>query len=400
MNISSLFHHTIIFNVENLCQLYILHPFHSISMDVIDYKTFSPTQYFAIINQLLDIVSYIHQNNIIHGNIRISNIQLSDNSETVYLIDNFVSKECKRSNDISFDSPEVVKGYEISYKSDIWSIGCIIFYLFNGFLPFLNPQSILECSYIIPFNNTNNKIITMVCGGIFTIDIHKRISLTELITIVNSNYNHLDYNIKRNKKLIIDNNYYMSAFMNRIILPNFNVLDFVSSSIKIVIKIIEEYKDNANNKMPFSVLFDLLLNSDDEILLYNVRQVLPIRINDNTFDSLFILKSTIHNGLNFYHSIKNYQEIEYLERILSDKSVNISLDRIELIVLRDNYIGNYGAKILSKNLFYFPNLIDLKLENIGIDYHGLRYLCNSFSSISNLISLSLQSIFLFNIMFI
>lgn len=115
-------------------------------------------------------------------------------------------------------------------------------------------------------------------------------------------------------------------------------------------------------------------------------------MNDNTYDTLFILKSAIHNGLNFYQSKIGYRQVEYIERILSDKSVNISVDKIETIVFRDNYIGNYGVRVFSNNLFNFPNLNDLKLEGVGMDYHGLKYLSKNFSSIHNLKILSLQGI--------
>lgn len=100
-----------------------------------------PINYFRengiehILRAIQECVKVFHSNGLIFGNLKPSNILINDDS-TVVLSDyfsNILTKNCKnRDNDLIYMSPEMLKSEELSEKSDIYSIGCIIYYLLSG----------------------------------------------------------------------------------------------------------------------------------------------------------------------------------------------------------------------------------------------------------------------------
>lgn len=85
--------------------------------------------------QLALALKYIHQRNIIHRDLKTRNIFLKHNR--IKLGDFGVSRIMKSSNEYAktftgtpyYMSPEVLKQEEYSFKSDIWSLGCIFYEL-------------------------------------------------------------------------------------------------------------------------------------------------------------------------------------------------------------------------------------------------------------------------------
>ena len=97
---------------------------------------------------LLDLnksLKIMKEKEIIHGNIKLSNILISLNQfnqlsfnlciyDSIQFINQLDSKSILNQNTILSKSPEFLKGENISNKSDIWSLGIIIYYmLFNKF---------------------------------------------------------------------------------------------------------------------------------------------------------------------------------------------------------------------------------------------------------------------------
>ena len=82
---------------------------------------------------------------IIHGNIKLSNILITLNQanqisfnlniyDSIQFINKLDSMPITKQNPILSKCPEILKGENISNKSDIWSLGIIIYYmLFNKF---------------------------------------------------------------------------------------------------------------------------------------------------------------------------------------------------------------------------------------------------------------------------
>jgi serine/threonine protein kinase len=97
---------------------------------------------------LLDLnksLKIMKEKEIIHGNIKLSNILISLNQfnqlsfnlciyDSIQFINQLDSKSISNQKPILSKSPEFLKGEDISNKSDVWSLGIIIYYmLFNKF---------------------------------------------------------------------------------------------------------------------------------------------------------------------------------------------------------------------------------------------------------------------------
>ncbi len=97
-----------------------------------------------IILQLIEVVIYLHQNKVIHCDLKPENFLLAD-EKTVKLIDFSYSKagfisQLKKNRDIkgtpSFISPEQIKKEKTGEESDIYSLGATIYYILTGHPPY------------------------------------------------------------------------------------------------------------------------------------------------------------------------------------------------------------------------------------------------------------------------
>jgi serine/threonine protein kinase len=101
--------------------------------------------------QILSGVSYAHKKSIIHRDIKPSNIILKYDGEpkildfgiAKILVNNpYVGKENARLGTIMYMSPEQVRGIEIDFRSDIYSLGVTLFEMLTGKCPYdINKES-------------------------------------------------------------------------------------------------------------------------------------------------------------------------------------------------------------------------------------------------------------------
>jgi len=121
-------------------------------------------QYYVY--QILKGLEYIHQNNIIHGNLTLKNIllnhslkiKISNFSEALKFqtLNECVSSELTETTPY-YTAPELlIKWLPFTQKVDFWTIGIIIFYLLIGWPPFEGKtvketyESIYKLNYTFP----------------------------------------------------------------------------------------------------------------------------------------------------------------------------------------------------------------------------------------------------------
>ncbi|ARF10989.1 serine/threonine protein kinase [Hokovirus HKV1] len=129
-----------------------------------NYDKFTLINKLKIINQLLNIIKYLHDSNIVHRDIKLENIMLNENTFDVKLIDfNFATVTTnilltKYCGSMLYAAPEIIDHLPYLGKpSDIWSLGVIIYMLFKG-KPLFGDDSKTHASLIcnkIPIDYTN-----------------------------------------------------------------------------------------------------------------------------------------------------------------------------------------------------------------------------------------------------
>jgi len=173
-----------------------------------DFKVtdFTTEQKYHIIYQLACCLEFIHSRKFIHRDLKPENIML-DKDGYIYLIDfsiakvltnaeytltrtkgtlNYLAPECLEPSEMSEDKEIISK---VTAKVDVWSFGCIVSWLFSGFIPWSDKyndspaiiQQILLHKYpfSIPKNITDNNIAKIIQMAT-EVDANKRASMTEI----------------------------------------------------------------------------------------------------------------------------------------------------------------------------------------------------------------------------
>ncbi|XP_033342268.1 serine/threonine-protein kinase polo [Megalopta genalis] len=136
------------------------------------------TRYYM--KQILDGVNYLHQNKIIHRDLKLGNLFLSDDLQVKigdFGLATRLEHEGERKKTVcgtpNYIAPEILTKSGHSYEVDIWSIGCIMYTLLVGKPPFETSSlretyaRIKQVQYKIPshINSTAMVMITNMLQG-------------------------------------------------------------------------------------------------------------------------------------------------------------------------------------------------------------------------------------------
>ena len=201
--------------------LYIITPIYNCDLQHFIYQRqknnnpFNEDEIWNYIIQLIIGLKYLHKNNIIHRDIKSSNIFIDNNTNKLVIGDFGVSKVLLNTLFANtmvgtpfYMSPEIFKSTDYTNKVDVWSIGCIIVELMTFYPPFYG-KTLKELNYnIFKLNfykdikkyNYSKYLIDFVYK-ILTINPLKRPSIDQLfnIPIIKNKLEHFYYNYYNNK---------------------------------------------------------------------------------------------------------------------------------------------------------------------------------------------------------
>ena len=175
------------------------------TLDQFKITDFTTEQKYNMIYQLTSCLEYIHNKKFIHRDLKPENIML-DNQGKIHLLDfsiakvitnaeftltrakgtlNYLAPECLELSEISEDQQIISK---ITSKVDVWAFGCIVSWLFSGYVPWsdkykdLPPiiQQILmkKLPFSIP-KNIDDKNIIKIIEMSTEVDVDKRKNMKE-----------------------------------------------------------------------------------------------------------------------------------------------------------------------------------------------------------------------------
>jgi calcium/calmodulin-dependent protein kinase I len=118
---------------------------------LVERGAYSEAQASEIMREIVDAVSYLHQQGIVHCDLKPENLLLAtkaSDTSNMRLVDfgsafradsgKLVSK--KGTGTIAYSAPEVISGRPCGYKADVWALGVLMYILLSGTSPSLPPS--------------------------------------------------------------------------------------------------------------------------------------------------------------------------------------------------------------------------------------------------------------------
>lgn len=177
---------------------------------------FSSASILCYFCDILMGLEYLHIRHVFHRDLKPANL-LIDRSDHIKIADfgiSLIHTPHKAGSNgfgtVLYSAPEILRGEKFDYKSDIWSLGCVLYEMCMGHSPFSQAHDMpglvnlikgltsqkLNCSFI---RNKYGPVWAKLCEKMITPSLQQRISLTDILCmdpmLTLSYYNkYFDYN--------------------------------------------------------------------------------------------------------------------------------------------------------------------------------------------------------------
>ena len=349
---------------------------------IIGDKYFSEEKIMQYFYQICRGLQYIHSKNIIHRDIKSQNIFLMKNGK-IKIGDFGIAKALTNTKNNAttiigtpyYFSPEIINGEPYNYKTDIWSLGVVLYEMCCLKLPF-ESNNIAQLSIKImkgkydPIPNRYSKNMANLIKNMLNIDQKLRPNINEVMqSPLLKNYHNNKYanksskNLSSNKKPII--NSYKSQYNFKI---NEQLLEQKQNERKSLVNKNSNYKEKSCSPMIFknkSCIENLSLNNQK---------------NNKQSDSLFELPKASNKNKtkksNIFKRISTQNEMLPKVNLNDDNDSNKKNNvNFSVNIVNNIYINNNIAK--NMNFFERPKDNLIKENQKGINMHSFNKNLNS-----------------------
>ena len=328
------------------------------------YQNYSERQLCVLFYQVFSGLCYLHENNIIHRDIKLENIMISDIEKDIITKEEYfwlkiidfgtakIFQKNKKEKTIIGSSyyiaPEVLKK-QYNEKCDTWSIGVVLFMLITGVPPFdgKNDKEIIHSIQKGKYDKNNKKLLNYskdvqdLLSKLLEVNVNKRLSSKEALNhswfknyfgrALYSNFNIDDI------KIFIDNlmNYKFQSKFQQLVLA-FLVHNIpYNEEIKMILKLFLFFNESGNCKLT------------KEELINGLYQFTQKDIVDNIIDEIFILLDGDNNGFIEYEeflracinkkNILSNENLNYAFKFIDkDKSGTVCIKKIMKVFQNNN----------------------------------------------------------------
>lgn len=328
-------------------------------------------------------IKYINEVNEIHNNIKPSNILLENENE-IYLSDYYNSILYKDEinyypsiETIEYKSPENLKNEEISVKSDIWSIGCIMLYIYSGGIcPFKRDSYFVLINNIMNGNHIrlegeNNEQLNDIIDHLININPNNRFNINDLIEKLNSTIRYLPSFIPECPSLKVKND-------------------------EIVIRRKQKFSSKLSETLSNSLNASNPINTANDLTIDQVKSLLDSNIDENTVNAIISNRRIVGQLVREYNRT-NEEKLFYLfvkiafllpnmkAKLLNDFKLDLSVNQFHSKLFKSlndekgfsltwaKLSGN-DLKNICDHFYMFPSLTKLDLSYNDIDNEALNYL--------------------------
>ena len=347
-------------------------------------KYFNEKTIWSIFIQMVYGIKELHDKNIIHRDLKSANIFLMKDG-ICKLGDLNVSKVAKtgllktQTGTPYFASPEVWSGKEYGLKSDIWSLGCILYQMATLKMPFQGNNfkevynNVSKCKYQ-PLPNIYSKELDLIIKKLLQIDPEKRPSCLEILKdpiIIEKSKYYFNININNTFNDAEDNLNQKNDNLNKKT-DNDNINDNNNNNNNcnnedISNKIKKVDKDKDNNSI-YKIKNDS--NSNSKKANNENRLLKTVKYNQNKDINELLPKNKGYKLYNNYRIFKNYD---------TNPSSNTKEEKIKEI---DDKMNNDNINIGYNRKFYNKSNIN-KYKTINSNFMKSKAKMNNFEDKSD-----------------
>lgn len=342
---------------------------------------------YSLLSSIADGIQSIHKLNIYHGDLKPANILLDAEGNVV------VSDYCK--NDLlapsslpsiaistyQYMSPEMLKNEDVDIKTDIWSYGCLMYYILSGKNTF-NGKSLLDVQLSITSANypdlesVFSDQLNQLLKKLLLIDKKERLNIEEII----SELQRIRDNAQIDPLPVVRYTYEeVNAMSNEEIVTD-KVVQNVLTDVILLYQIIHGFNNTLSPKL-YKLLINVCLNME-----ISLADILKNQVH-NPIDMIHykVMKGTSLGTIDCQSMVISNQELKEICELMK------YIPNVVVLYLNNNAIGDEGIEYLSNIIIRLYRLRDLNIAANNITYKGMKTFSSSMKFLGDL-----ETLYLYN----